>query len=111
MFVPRKDLFELLSLPADFAEGSHLLMETENGARRAAILWDELDFTADVTETIDGEASEAIVALSGRYLPERDGFEMTSEDNRQEASDRHDPRSAANAIRSLRADMTALPVA
>jgi len=105
MFVDRKELFSLLGVPHDFKEGSHLILEAYNGSRRATISWNGNDFSADVMEIIEGEASEPIVTLNGRWAKLEDGFDLTARDERLEASDRHDAKSAANAIHMLASDM------
>lgn len=108
MIVDRKELFGLMGLGPEFGRNSHVVMATENGARRATARWNDDGFSADITSRIEGETGEVVIVLAGGYIETEDGFDLDAEDNRDEASAPEDPRSAASAYRMLTSDMHAI---
>lgn len=104
MQIGRAELFQLMGIEG--TTGMSVTMESEDGFRRANVHWDEDSFTADVSQAIPGESGDTILSLEGSYDPGNDIFDVSAEDRRDEASDRHDVRSVASAFHFMTNRMT-----
>ena len=101
MLVEREEILKLLGPKAGALPGTFVEFVLPDSTRRARVeLAQDGGIYADVTEDLEGEASEVVV-LRASPDPGGDGLLASGVDGSGEASDSRDPRAVAAAWRRL----------
>lgn len=102
MLIERGELLELLGLRPETGAGSVQRYALAGTARRAVFAWGaDGTLSVEVSEMIDTEDDQALLTLTGAFVPEDDAFLVEADDRSGETSDRTDPRAAAALWRRL----------
>ncbi len=108
MQVLRQELENLLGMAINLAHPFRANYVSADGDRRAYIGLDlSGTLQAEVTDHAFDDA-ESVVAFSGDYDVDGDGFSLVSEDHTGDASDVQDPRSALVSFRRITRGMVTL---